>query len=380
MRHPIFARVLAALALLVSLAAEAGLPGLGQLLPNDGTVAVAAGDQVSPEIAAGDESRLAVWADERANPYTYYEYETSFDIYGVRLDAVGVPIEPVAIAINAGLGSQTAPKVAWNGQSREWLVVFRTTTLGGTGFYYDSSLAAVRVAADGSVRDTQPIPIHGLGTGSFAVASDGNGWLVTAVGNDVTYDIVAVRISADGVVLDPPTVSLVPAGGYTGGGALRLASAGGRYLLTFSASDGTRAVLIDTPLAASESLAAGAPFLLLDGAYVSALAARDQGYYIAWNQQSPDFTQTIMGARVSPDGVLLDADGVDLAGAVSPYGNVVTAAWDGSDWRVGWESLAGRQLQLARVDAGTGQPSRLAQARTAGSRSQRRATALPPLE
>ena len=345
MSRSIIARTLVALALLISLVAEARLPGLDQLLPNDGTVAVAAGDQVSPDIAGGAGSRLAVWSDERANPFTYNDYETSHDIYGVRLADDGTSLDPVPIAIHAGPGSATAPKVAWNGS--HWLVVFRAASLSGTGFYYSSTLAAVRVAPDGTVVDPVPIPLHGLQTGAYAVASDGNGWMVAAVGNDVTRDIVAVRIDADGVVLDPPTVSVVPAGVYTGS-ALRLAHAGGTYMLTFSASNGTGAVLIDS------LLVAGNPFLLLDGAYISALGATDQGYYIAWNRQRPDATLTIMGARVSPGGVLLDVDGVDIAGASSPFGNVVGVAWDGSSWRIGWDHTADRILHVARVDASSG--------------------------
>ena len=352
MSRSIVARALVALSLLVSLVAEARLPGLDQLLPNDGTVAVAAGDQISPDIASGAGSRLVVWSDERANPFAYNEYETSHDIYGVRLADDGSSLDRVPIAIHAGPGSQSAPKVAWNGS--HWLVVFRSASLSGTGFFYSSTLAAVRVAPDGTVVDPVPIPIPGLGTGTFAVASDGNGWLVAAIGNDVTNDIVAVRVSDAGAVLDPPTVSVVPAGTYTGS-ALRLASAGGHYLLTFSASNGTGAVLIDSPLVASDPMAVGDPYLLLDGAYISALGAMGQGYYIAWNRQRPDFTLTIMGARVSPAGILLDVDGVDLAGAMSPFGNVVGVAWDGGNWRIGWEHTADRILQLARVDDASGQ-------------------------
>ena len=346
MSRSIIVRAFVTLSLLFSLGAQARLPGLDRLLPNDGTVAVAAGDQVAPDIAAGAGARLAVWSDERANPYVYNEYETSYDIYGVRLADDGTPLDRVPFAIHAGAGSQTAPKVAWNGS--HWLVVFRSASLSGTGFYYSSTLAAVRVAPDGTLVDPAPIPLPGLGTGSYAVASDGNGWMVAAVGNDVTNDIVAVRIDADGVVLDPPTVSIVPAGVFRGS-ALRLAHAGGTYMLTFTASNGTGAVLIDS------LLAAGDPFLLLDGAVISALGATDEGYYIAWNRQRPDFTLTIMGARVSPTGVLLDTDGVDLAAASSPFGNIVGVAWDGSHWRVGWDHTADRILHLARVDPATGQ-------------------------
>ncbi|MCB1890552.1 MAG: PKD domain-containing protein [Rhodocyclaceae bacterium] len=337
----------ALLALLLSCLSHAALPGLTTPWPADGSVSLAAGDQTAPSIAAGNGVRLVLWTDQRANPYVYNEYETSGDIYGVRLADDGTPLDAVPFAIHAGRGAQGAPMAAWNGS--EWLVLFRTLGLSGTGFFYQNGLAAVRVAADGSVVDADPIPLHGLGDGAFAVASDGVGWVVATIGNDISRDIFAVRISALGEILDPPTRSLVSEDVISGSG-LRLAYAGGTYLLAFGAANGTGAVLFDAQLNS-----VSAPFLLVDGHVIATLASSGQGFYVAWNAQRADFTSTVMGARVGLNGVLIDAAGVDLAGANAPYGNVITAAWDGGAWRVAWEGLAARDLYLARIDGGTGQ-------------------------
>jgi hypothetical protein len=59
------------------------------VLPGDANIAPAAGDQAAPAIARGSNTTLVVWSDNRADPYGAYawaEYETSRDIYGVRLE------------------------------------------------------------------------------------------------------------------------------------------------------------------------------------------------------------------------------------------------------------------------------------------------------
>ena len=114
------------------------------MLPGDGAVGLASGTQEAPSIAFGAEALLAVWSGNRANPTSAYEYETSSDIYGVRLDATGAPLDPIPFPIADGPASQENPRIAWTGS--DWLVVFETTVLGETGHYYEKGLAAVRVS------------------------------------------------------------------------------------------------------------------------------------------------------------------------------------------------------------------------------------------
>ena len=187
------------------------------LLPGDATVAPAASDQIAPAVAQGGDKLLAVWADNRVNPYgsyTWSEYETSRDIYGMRFDTSGNPLDALPIAIFSGRSIQDNPKVAWNGSN--WLVVFESYDVGGTG-YYQKSLAAIRVAPSGQVLEPQPIKLYGLtpsGGSYWAVAADSNNWVVVNQSTSTSGDIVAVRISPAGVVLDPPTRSVLKATYY----------------------------------------------------------------------------------------------------------------------------------------------------------------------
>ena len=84
----------------------------------------------------------------------------SRDIYGVRLDLAGNVLDAIPLAIVAARRSnQNYPKVAWNGSN--WLVVYQSVDVGGTGYYQDS-LEAVRVSPTGQVLDAKPIKLHGL--------------------------------------------------------------------------------------------------------------------------------------------------------------------------------------------------------------------------
>lgn len=305
------------------------------LLPGDATLAPAAGDQAAPAIARGNNTTLAVWADFRANPYGGYEYETSRDIYGVRLDAAGNVLDPVPLAIIAGRANQHYPKIAWNGAN--WLVVCQSVDAGGTG-YYQNSLEAVRVSPAGQVLDAQPIKLYGLipsGPSYWALASDGNHWVVVNQTTPTSGDIVAVRISATGVVLDPPTRTMVP-GTYFMRSNLKLAYAGGVFLCTFNDSSDTKFVRFDSNL----NLLTPTP-VSFSPAAVCDLAGNGTGFYAIWNRQEPDYSVHVVGSRVSATGALLDGAGVNLSGTKQPYAYAAeTVTWDGINWRVLWGEYA----------------------------------------
>jgi PKD repeat protein len=312
---------------------QAQLPGLPHPSAGDLAVGLAAGDQSGAFLAEGGDYQLLLWADERSNPYVYYEYETSSDIYALRLDQNGTAQETIPFAVTAERGSQSSPKAAWNGS--HWLVVYAATSLSGTGYYYQSGLAAVRVDPNGTVIDPDPIPLYGLSSGTsmnWSVASDGDQWVVVTQGNDIGSDIVAVRISADGRLLDPPTRALVK-GTYYGRSNIRLAHANGMFLLTYDEQGQTGAVLFDSAL----NPLYPEPFILL-GHALSDLTSNDTELYIAWEVQKADFTLAVFGSRVSATGSLLDGSGVEISGAFPPqtFNGRIAAAWDGFNWRVSW--------------------------------------------
>ena len=327
---------------------KAAAHGQLRLLPGDANLGLAAGNQNTPAVAQGGDKILAVWSDSRANPTSAYEYETSKDIYGARLDANGEALDSLPIAIAAGRSSQENPKVSWNGSN--WLVVFESYDVGGTGYYYQKSLQAVRVAPDGQVLDPEPIKLFGLtpaGIG-WAVASDGDQWVVVNQGTSTSGDIVAVRISAGGVVLDPPTRALVEATYYMRSN-LNLAYAGGVFLLTYdemgTGSSASAAVRFNSEL----NLLDATPLTFLDTP-VAGLATNGNSFYVVWNRQNPDFTVVVAGSRVNTLGQRLDGNGVNISGSKQPYAYATTAVtWDGVNWRVTWGEFS--TTYVARVNS-----------------------------
>src|SRR5712691_7515267 len=88
-------------------------------IPGDKTIRLASGDQIAPEIASGGNIFLAVWQDKRAFPTSLpssaLEWETSSDIYAMRIDANGKALDPVPIVVTQEAASQKNPQVVWNG-------------------------------------------------------------------------------------------------------------------------------------------------------------------------------------------------------------------------------------------------------------------------
>ena len=324
------------------------------LLPGDAAIAPAAGDQTAPAIAQGGKTLLAVWTDNRANPYfsgffSGSEYETSRDIYGIRLDTAGNVLDAVPLAIAPRRSNQNYPKICWNGTN--WLVVYQSVDVGGTGYYAQDSLEAVRVSPTGQVLDAKPIKLFGLtpsGSSYWTLASDGTNWVVVNQGNSTGSDIVAVRISVAGVVLDPPTRVLVPAT-YYGRSNFKLAYASGVFALTYSdefinGNTNTKLLRFDSNLTKLDA----APLTLLDVS-LSDLAGNGTSFYIVWNRQETNGLVHVVGSRVSTTGVKLDGNGVNISGTKEPgYGSITAVVWDGVNWRVTWSDIT--TFWIARVN------------------------------
>ncbi|MCU0223270.1 MAG: PKD domain-containing protein [Acidobacteria bacterium] len=350
LRRPLAACSLLLLAILIpctSTVAAERLPA--RWVPGDAAVSPAAADQSAPSLAAGGGMVLALWSDNRANSTGGYEGETSRDIYAMRFDGNGAPLDAVPFAVTAARASQEFPRAAFNGTN--WLVVFESYDLTGTGYYYQKSLAAVRVAPDGSVLDPVPIRILNVSPvgATWAVASDGRDWVVAMQGSATGGDLTAARISAAGVLLDPNPRILV-AETYYLRGALRLAFAGGVYLMTFdeamTGSSETSALRFDATLTPLDP----APVTLLPHP-IGMLASNGSGFYAVWTEQLPDYSVAVLGTRIDTAGHALDGTGVNISGLNAPVAYTSTSvAWDGANWKASWGAAGG--TRLARISSG----------------------------
>lgn len=327
------------------------LHSIGQefTLPGDASLVPTAGNQSPPSLSHGQGLTLLVWGDDRSNPYGSYEYETSGDIYGVRLDADGDVLDATPIPIACTAATQSRPRVAWNGTN--WLVVFQSFELHGTGYYYQESLQAVRVSPAGVVLDEKPIRLVGLQPSGaiWAVASDGANWVVVHQGTSTSSGIVAMRISPSGAVLDPPTRFLVSPTYYLRFN-FHLAYANGVFLFTFDdqyvgGTNTTAAIRFDSSL----NLLDPAPVGLLPSP-VSALSSNSQGFYVVWNKQLPTYEVIVAGSRINTSGQMLDGGGVNISGPNTPQAYWPTGVdWDGTNWRAYWGFA--NTMRLARISS-----------------------------
>jgi PKD repeat protein len=313
-------------------------------VPGDGSVAAAVADQTEAEIAAGEGVLLAVWSDERANVTAFNEGETSADIYGMRLSSSGDFLDAVPLAITAAPAAQNKPRAAWNGS--HWLVVYESYDTSGTGFFYSQSIEAVRVSPTGEVLDAQAIRFPGIPSGSWTVTANGSGWTITARRSSASSDIVALRVSADGVLLDAPTHTVVDSSIYQASN-FRLAYADGVHLLTFDnyVSLGTYhtiGVRFDDNL----NLLDTAPLELVDSS-TAGLVSNGSAFYLVWNEFQPDLSTLLLGSRLDTLATLLDPGGVTVAGDKGVSSTTVSALWDGINWRVVFQ--IGTDLWTTRV-------------------------------
>jgi hypothetical protein len=157
-------------------------------------------DELFPDVEWGGESHLVVWQDLRSH--------RNWEIYGNRVTRTGVVHDPQDIAIGAGAGNRRHPRVAWGGG------VFLVVWMGerpGSGW----DVAAARVGPDGVVLDPDGIAVAaGIGDQTRpAVAWNGEAFVVAWMdGRNGEPDIAAVRVAPSGRLLDqkPIVVSAAP--------------------------------------------------------------------------------------------------------------------------------------------------------------------------
>ncbi len=348
---PSITRLLLATLVCVSLASGQG-PGLGvpHALPGDDLIGPAAGDQHQPGLALGGDVFLAVWTDWRADlSGTLGIDQGGSDIYARRLAADGAPLDTTPIVIALDAANQDEPSVAWNGSA--WLVTWISQE--PTPFFWASAVRGVRVSASGEVLDLQPLDLISYPFSSgiqYTVAGDGTGWLVVGQGTSAgEEDVVGVRLSAGGTLIDTPPKLLVDVSSLIFDP--RIAFTQGAWLLVWREATAIRARRYDTNLSPL-----GGTFSLVGGSGSSnALDLTTNGveFFAAWGKYtSSNQIGNVTATRISATGVQLDPGGIPVVtGSLFSQSNA-RVTWDGVQWIVSWTPpsfLSPDALRMARV-------------------------------
>ncbi|MEO0107555.1 MAG: hypothetical protein ABIK62_00030 [candidate division WOR-3 bacterium] len=362
--------------------------------PNGIAIAAQAGNQDEPSAAWDGTNSLVVWKDNRAE---------SLDIYGARVTPQGAVLDPNGIRISAGPGWQYEPHAAFDGTN--YLVVWSHWT-GQSQDHFD--IYAGRITPQGSVLDSGGFRVSGApgeqwyekvayGNGSFLVVwqderreqedvfgarvtaqgavLDTPGLVVAAVANEqwgpkaafdgANYlvawedyrsgeyaDVYVTRLSPLGRVLDPAPVPLVTLEGDQD--KVAACFDGTNYLVVWE--DGRSSG--DDDIFACRVTTAGS-VLDTGGIAVSdwgddqgqpAVARGSAGCLVVWEDRR-NGQMDIYGARLAPDGTVLDPDGILISGATGLQWRS-DVAFDGTNWLVVWQdsrSGQGYDIYASRV-------------------------------
>lgn len=321
---------------------------LYNLLPGDTAISAAAFNQNTPEIARSDNGYLVVWEDSRTN---YINIIDGFqpeagqesgqllkDIYAIRLDANGQPLDQTPIVVSQDIWSQTRPQVAWNGES--WLVVWNTERLAGTTTTID--VAAARVSSSGVVLDSPAIVIDSDPTIpelAPVVASDGTNWVVTWQDGYDDGRLNATRVSPSGNLLDGSGVSVVIANFPDQPVNPAITFAGDEYLFVWQGNNKIRGLRVSTTLQPI-----GSVFEISASGNFPRVATDGTDFLVSWKRAA-----SVYAGRVTHAGAVLDGSGFDVSashgGDPRPH-----VAWDGSQWFITWVATNGT-VYAARVAA-----------------------------
>jgi hypothetical protein len=301
-------------------------------------ISTAANAQMAPVVAFDGTNHLVVWEDNRSGNNA---------IYGARVNPAGTILDGAGFAISAPSRiSAKDPAVVFDGTN--FFVVWADV------LDQQQTISGARVSPAGVVLDPANIVIStGEDRQTPAVAFNGTNYLVgwyQQVGFRY-LDTFAARVSAAGTVLGDP-IQIDPPGADAGPPAI--ASDGTNFLVVISGSSvsGYRVspagVVIGDP-----TIIGNAPERIEFGA---SAAFDGANYLVVWSSHPYDGSEVgsgdIYGARLSPDGTVIDA--VDIPISTGPgQQNSPAVVFNGSFlvvWRDERAGAGSSDIYGARVD------------------------------
>ena len=300
------------------------------------TNGIALGGSVNEQVyaSAGSDGTnyLVVWADHRS----------SAGIYGARIGPNGERLAPGAFAICTTAVQPFLPTVTFDGTN--YLVAWCQL---GDGYF---DIYATRVAPDATVLDPNGIAVctaYNDQVMPVAASCGGNSMIAWSdYRSEMWPAVYAARIAPDGAVLDPDGFSLyadtMPRA-YpsitSGGGNYQLAWADGRVSVEEADLYGARVAPDGTILDTGGFVINDQPGWQL----YSAAATSDNQHCVAWISTTPGGNDYSIGAaRVAFNGKVLDSAGIQVTGPVGSL-NLVSlpaAAFDGSRYVIAWLDTA----------------------------------------
>jgi hypothetical protein len=327
--------------------------------------------QMAPATAWNGSVFLVVWEE--------YRGIDASDIYGARVDANGVVLDPAGLVISAATSSQRSPAVASNGS--DFLVVWKDVR---GGSYYD--IYGARVTGAGALLDPGGLAIS---TASFdqqdpAVAWNGTNYLVAWADQRTDYpdgDIYGGRVSATA----PSVTAVLDGSGFAISAATEaqshpsVAAGGSTWLVAWH--DWRTGVFGNlTDIYAARVGASGA---VVDASGIAVSTASGEqwepsvawdgtNFLAAWEDERSFGNPNVYGSRISATGSVLEPSGIAISTASNTQDHV-TAIYDGGRFLVAWhDTRTENNVYGARVksDASVMDPSGFAIASSSDAEDQ----------
>jgi len=327
--------------------ASLGTPSLAQplvrdrgLLPGDATIGLAPNSQSDLAIARGGDQFLVAWSDGRARNSGSQTIQSDTDIFGIRLDNNGNPLDPAPFLIAGGMGYQRRPIIGWNGEN--FLVAFESQdpTLPPVT-YFETRIRFMRVSSAGQALDPVPLSLprtaFELDTIGLTISGNGGHWLIArCIYHSDGYGtfLAGQRISATGQLLDPTPVML----NDWVYGPLQVVAANGEYMVV--GPDWNNGAQLKARRIGANLQPLAPSFNLRPDAF--AVGTSGTEFYVTWIANFTD----IVGSRMTNTGVLLNPAGTML---FPNFSGDIDIAHDGSSW---WLSRTISNIaSLLRLDA-----------------------------
>jgi hypothetical protein len=315
--------------------------GDGSVFDLDGVrLSSAVGGQYHPRVAARSGEWLAVWQDFRNNTGSVLS-----DVIGARLnDSNGLAIAPEA-TLSGAANAQISPAVA--ALNTNYLVVWADNRHGASNSW---DICGVRLDPNGSPLDLSPFwictarnrqadPAVAAGQDSYFVAwSDWRDTPATLQHADIYGSV----ISAGGIVQQPDGIAICT---ITNDQALpAVAALGPNFLVVWQDARLNQAVAPRMDIYGARITGAGAVldpdgFAICTNAAIQTnpvVVATATRALVVWADYRSSATYPdIYGARINPDGVVVDTNGLAVCTAANTQ-NLPAAATDGSGFFVVW--------------------------------------------